>query len=78
MMPVCIGVELADKIRALHPDAPIVLMSGYTDHDLAPTAEARYPFIRKPFLLIDPHDSRSCRPDGRLAASANPVLDGPA
>ena len=50
MMPVCSGVELADKIREIDPGVPIVLMSGYSDHDLVQDAQKRYPFVRKPFL----------------------------
>ena len=50
MMPICSGVEMADKIRELNPEVPILLMSGYSDHELVRQAQSRYPFIRKPFL----------------------------
>jgi DNA-binding NtrC family response regulator len=50
MMPICSGVELANKVREIDPAVPILLMSGYSDHDLVREAQKRYPFIRKPFL----------------------------
>lgn len=53
MMPVTTGVEMADKIRKLNPGVPILLMSGYSDQELACEAQRRYPLIRKPFLAAD-------------------------
>lgn len=50
MMPISTGVEMADKIREMDPNAKILLMSGYSDHELVKEAQNRYPFIRKPFL----------------------------
>jgi CheY-like chemotaxis protein len=50
MMPISTGVELADKIRQLGYDVPILLMSGYSDHELVRDAQQRYSFVRKPFL----------------------------
>jgi DNA-binding NtrC family response regulator len=50
MMPICSGVEMADKIRELDPEVPVLLMSGYSDHELVRQGQTRYPFIRKPFL----------------------------
>jgi two-component system cell cycle sensor histidine kinase/response regulator CckA len=50
MMPVSTGVEMADKIRELNPAVPILLMSGYSNHELVRDAQTRYPFVRKPFL----------------------------
>jgi len=54
MMPYLNGMELADEIRALCPDMPIILYSGYQDGtgDLASTTLARHGirvFMKKPF-----------------------------
>ena len=53
MMPVCNGVEMADRIRELDTGIPILLMSGYSDHALVRDAQVRYPVVRKPFLPAD-------------------------
>jgi two-component system cell cycle sensor histidine kinase/response regulator CckA len=52
-MPKSTGVEMADRIRELNPQAKILLMSGYSDDDLVVQAKGRYPFINKPFLPAD-------------------------
>jgi CheY-like chemotaxis protein len=51
LMPRMNGVELAERLRALRPDLPVVLMSGYAP-ELARRAERVLPgapFIDKPF-----------------------------
>lgn len=53
MMPISSGVEMADRLRETEPDIPILLMSGYSDHELVRDAQSRYPFVRKPFLPDD-------------------------
>jgi CheY-like chemotaxis protein len=53
MMPVCNGLEMADRIRQLAPHIPIMMISGYSDHELVRNAEERYAVIRKPFLPAD-------------------------
>jgi PAS domain S-box-containing protein len=61
VMPGMNGVALAERFRALHPDVPVLYMSGYTDHALEPD-EMRRPdtaFLEKPF-----------RPEGLLSAAA--------
>jgi two-component system, cell cycle sensor histidine kinase and response regulator CckA len=51
VMPEMSGPELAVKLRVMHPDLPVLYMSGYTDdvlsaHELSQDATA---FLRKPF-----------------------------
>ena len=53
MMPVCNGLEMADRMRALDPKVPILMITGYSDHELVRTAESRYTVMRKPFLPAD-------------------------
>ena len=53
MMPICTGVEMADSICEMEPSMKILLMSGYSNHQLVTEAQKRYPFIRKPFLPED-------------------------
>ena len=51
VMPGKSGVELANEVRKLKPRLPIVMMTGYCE-DLAEGA-ADYPFIAKPFTLVE-------------------------
>ena len=51
VMPEMSGPEVAMKLRARHPELPVLYMSGYTDdvlnaHELSQDATA---FLRKPF-----------------------------
>jgi PAS domain S-box-containing protein len=49
-MPELSGLETADALRALHPDVPILLMSGYSEKDLPEEALAHLSgFLAKPF-----------------------------
>ena len=69
MMPVCNGVEMADRIRELDAGIPILLMSGYSDHELVRDAQDRYPVVRKPFLPADlVRRIRSCMAEASSAA----------
>jgi PAS domain S-box-containing protein len=51
VMPDMGGVELADRVAAVHPNVRIVYMSGYSEGDkLHPgVRESPYPFLQKPF-----------------------------
>jgi PAS domain S-box-containing protein len=51
VMPDMGGVELADRVAAVHPDVRIVYMSGYSEGDkLHPAVrESSHPFLQKPF-----------------------------
>jgi CheY-like chemotaxis protein len=51
VMPDLGGVELADRVAAVHPTVRIVYMSGYSEGDkLHPgVRESPYPFLQKPF-----------------------------
>ncbi|HEY6911589.1 MAG TPA: PAS domain S-box protein [Myxococcales bacterium] len=51
VMPGATGVELAERIHAMHPRAKVVLMSGYTDHSLFKTGAMRegVTLLQKPF-----------------------------
>ena len=53
LMPAVTGVQLADRIREVDPEMPILLMTGYSDHELVNEAQKRYPVLRKPFLHAD-------------------------
>ncbi|HEX9733751.1 MAG TPA: PAS domain S-box protein [Thermoanaerobaculia bacterium] len=51
VMPGMTGTELVDHVRAEHPETKVILMSGYTDEDLAErgaTGDGE-PFLQKPF-----------------------------
>ncbi len=50
-MPEIGGQELAQRLSELHPDLPVIFMSGYTDDDLTRRGllEAGIPFLEKPF-----------------------------
>jgi two-component system, cell cycle sensor histidine kinase and response regulator CckA len=50
MMPNMSGDELAERVTASHPDAKIVLMSGFSEDVLGETRMTRHRhFIEKPF-----------------------------
>lgn len=50
LMPISTGVEMVEKILEMDPKMKVLLMSGYSDHDLVREAQKKYPFLRKPFL----------------------------
>jgi PAS domain S-box-containing protein len=54
-MPRLDGIDVIDRLRAVRADIPIVLMSGYSQHDLSSrVAEANVAaFIQKPFSASD-------------------------
>src|SRR4029079_5835135 len=51
MMPEMTGSELSERLAAAHPDLPVVLMSGYSDHDVTYMHRNSKPrtLIEKPF-----------------------------
>jgi len=50
-MPQMTGAQLADAIKADHPDLPVVMASGYAD--LPPGTETQLPRLAKPFFQRD-------------------------
>jgi len=50
MMPALNGLEMAQRIKDVRPDARIVLMSAYSDAVILTMNGPKYPLIRKPFL----------------------------
>jgi two-component system, cell cycle sensor histidine kinase and response regulator CckA len=53
-MPVLSGAEALAAMRAERPDVPVLLMSGYTEHELQQTFAGRATgFLQKPFKAQD-------------------------
>lgn len=50
IMPVVNGIDLAESIIEIEPEAKILLMSGYSDEVIERQGRNRFPFIRKPFI----------------------------
>jgi FixJ family two-component response regulator len=50
-MPRRSGVEVLEEIRRVHTDIPVVLMSGFTESEVASILESdpRTSFLQKPF-----------------------------
>jgi len=57
IMPKMLGKEVAQKIRALRPDIPVLFMSGYAQPVLGSTLGENYALLEKPFteqqLLVE-------------------------
>jgi two-component system, cell cycle sensor histidine kinase and response regulator CckA len=51
-MPDMRGDAVAAAMRTLHPDLPLILMSGYSPEEHRPTSE-QYTFVQKPFSLSE-------------------------
>ena len=51
VMPGQSGVELANQVRKVRPDLPIVLVTGYSDELVKNGVD--YPFIAKPFTATE-------------------------
>lgn len=49
------GIELCEKIRGLHPDAPVMYYSAYGDNPETEAAVAKSgdTFLRKPLCIAD-------------------------
>lgn len=69
-MPRLDGIDVIERLRAVRADIPIVLMSGYSEHDISSrVAEANVAaFIQKPFAAGDVV-ARVCRAIPALAAA---------
>jgi DNA-binding NtrC family response regulator len=52
VMPAVNGIDMADSIRQVDPQAKILLMSSYSDHVLERQGRQTFPFIRKPFINL--------------------------
>ena len=52
-MPIMSGSEAFGEIRRLRPDVPVILLSGYSEHDAMSTIEdaPRTTFVKKPFNI---------------------------
>ena len=50
-MPTMTGSELADQIRRMQPDLPIILVSGYTEQ--SSNTNSALPRLAKPYRLED-------------------------
>jgi FixJ family two-component response regulator len=50
-MPGMTGVELGERLEVLYPELPVLLMSGYSDSQIAGPRDGarRRPLIEKPF-----------------------------
>ena len=55
VMPCMGGIELAQELKALHPQTRVLLTSGYTDEAvlLHGALDPATPFMHKPFLPMD-------------------------
>jgi CheY-like chemotaxis protein len=66
-MPGMNGAELAVEARRLHPDLPILFVSGFADtEELERSVGKEMPLLRKPFKMSE------------LAAAVNAALSKPA
>ena len=50
VMPPFNGIEMAESILQIDPQAKIILLSGYSNEALERLGRKRLPFIRKPFI----------------------------
>jgi DNA-binding NtrC family response regulator len=53
LMPMMDGIKMAQQIKLARPDARILMMSAYSVAVVNAINEARFPFMRKPFLPQD-------------------------
>jgi two-component system cell cycle sensor histidine kinase/response regulator CckA len=52
-MPFMSGIEMAERIREIQPNAKIVFMSGYSEAVVLRDRGMKVPLLRKPFLNED-------------------------
>jgi CheY-like chemotaxis protein len=53
-MPVMDGMELADRVREMNPDLPIIFTSGLSEQEnLRPEKTRGVPYLAKPFAPIE-------------------------
>ncbi len=71
MMPTVSGVVLAQRLRASHPEVPVILMSGYgeTDSVQQQLGEFGVAFLQKPFNAAGLSAAVRARLDSRLSLS---------
>jgi two-component system cell cycle sensor histidine kinase/response regulator CckA len=53
VMPFMSGIEMAERIREIQPNAKIVFMSGYSEAVVLRDRGMKVPLLRKPFLNED-------------------------
>ncbi len=49
VMPGKTGLELAEHIRSIQPELPVLLASGYSSKQFIPLDQRRFPILRKPY-----------------------------
>jgi PAS domain S-box-containing protein len=49
VMPGKTGLELAEHVRRIHPDLPVLLASGYSSKQFIPLDQRRFTILRKPY-----------------------------
>ena len=52
-MPVMTGVQVVESARAIHPDLPIIIATGFADMEAVESAVSLECVLRKPFRLDD-------------------------
>ena len=74
MMPEMNGLELAEQLRRLRPEVPVLFMSGYDERILAPSGvlEAGVKLLRKPFRMAEAIEAV-----GDMLAASNFLGGGP-
>jgi two-component system cell cycle sensor histidine kinase/response regulator CckA len=53
VMPVMDGTTMAERMKRVRPQTPILLMTAYSDVVIDMLNETKFPLIRKPFLPAD-------------------------
>jgi two-component system cell cycle sensor histidine kinase/response regulator CckA len=72
VMPAVNGIEMAERILQIEPQAKILVMSGYSNDVIELQGRNRFPFIRKPFMysmLIEKMQSVMCASDTVTSSS---------
>jgi CheY-like chemotaxis protein len=72
LMPGMTGLELAARVRALRPDLPILLMSGYSEEAIGEVSKRRCGHGRAAQAV----HARSAGPEGPRGSSAGARLTG--
>jgi DNA-binding NtrC family response regulator len=71
LMPNMNGLEMAREIQSSDPNAPVLLMSGYSDVVIEAEGRKTFPFIRKPFLGPDLLQAIQSAMAGRTLGTGN-------
>ena len=53
VMPVLDGVSMANAIRKIRPNVPVLLMTGDSESVITTISKESFPFIKKPFLAAE-------------------------